>query len=453
MNNQTELPNILFLVFDSFRADKFFGENKTSVTPNLDSLIKNGTYFKQAVSTADGTFLTMSSVFNGLYPFVTGVRSNEIILTKSNFLEVFKKSGYNIYGCIPDIIPLSAIKDYFKNDDSTFKVLPLMEKESFTKICPKIIESFESKKIVKPWFYYYHIQDLHFPRIVTKNFEDSKFGNTNYDKVVSSIDFWLGKFLEKIDMTKTIVIITADHGTHDIPHDGKNSAFFEPEFKTTLNVGKKLLPKSSQKIGAKMIINLRNKIRDKKLNKANEGLTPYQIRSRMPHTTLSIYDESIKIPLLFIGNGIFKNKIISNQVSALDIFPTIIELISSKNDLQQTHGRSLVKLMKGETFDEEPLFLHTIPHEKITNEDKIGLRTSKFKYFRTIEDSKTFFLYDLENDPNENNNIASDNPKIIGEMESELQKLLQNKKLETEINESKNDKEKTREQLKKMGYI
>ena len=31
-------PNILFLVIDSFRADKFSGSNKSSLTPNIDKI-------------------------------------------------------------------------------------------------------------------------------------------------------------------------------------------------------------------------------------------------------------------------------------------------------------------------------------------------------------------------------------------------------------------------------
>ena len=446
-------PNILFLVFDSFRSDKFFGNNKTSKTPNLDLLLKNGTYFDQAISTADGTFLTMSSIFNGLYPFITGIRSMEIILTKDNFLEIIKKNGYHIYGLVPDLIPLSAIIDYFENKESTFKVIPPLKKELFTgKLCPKILDFLNSQEIVKPWFYYLHIEDLHFPRTVPNDFVDPKFGNSDYDKMVSSIDFCLGKILDKIDLSNTLVIITADHGTH-VSFDGKSTADFEPEFKNTLNLGKKILPKSSHKIGAKMIINLRNKMRDTKLKKVNEGLTPYQIRSRLPHTTLSIYDESIKIPLLFVGKNIPQNKIIPNQVSALDIFPTIMELIRSNSIPTQIHGQSLIPLMQGKTFDEKPVFLHTIPHEQITNDDKIGIRTKKFKYFRTTNESKNSYLYDLVNDPYENNNIASSNSEIVKKMENILKNFLENKSSKTEINPSTNNKQRIREQLKKMGYV
>ena len=127
-------PNILFFVVDSFRADRFFGNNKTSYTPNLDLLLKKGTYFEQAISSADGTFLTLSSLFNGLFPFVTNVRSNEVVLRKDNFLEIIKNNGYHIYGKIPDSILLSALKNYFENKNSTFQVKPPLKKEPFTEI-------------------------------------------------------------------------------------------------------------------------------------------------------------------------------------------------------------------------------------------------------------------------------------------------------------------------------
>ena len=53
------------------------------------------------------------------------------------------------------------------------------------------------------------------------------------------------------------------------------------------------MPRSTHKAGAKMIVALRNKIRDSRLKKVNEGLSPYEIRSRRPHTALSIFDEFI----------------------------------------------------------------------------------------------------------------------------------------------------------------
>ena len=46
-----------------------------------------------------------------------------------------------------------------------------------------------------------------------------------YDFVVENIDFWLGKFLKKIDLKNTILILTADHGDYILSTDDsqKNS--------------------------------------------------------------------------------------------------------------------------------------------------------------------------------------------------------------------------------------
>ncbi len=51
MNNM--LPNILFITIDSLRADRFFGQNRSCKTPNIDSLVGRGLYCKNAVSSSD----------------------------------------------------------------------------------------------------------------------------------------------------------------------------------------------------------------------------------------------------------------------------------------------------------------------------------------------------------------------------------------------------------------
>jgi len=65
-------PNIFFVTVDSLRADRCFGENRSAKTPNLDSLIKKGIYFSQAISAADQTGASLSSVFSGIFPIRTG---------------------------------------------------------------------------------------------------------------------------------------------------------------------------------------------------------------------------------------------------------------------------------------------------------------------------------------------------------------------------------------------
>ena len=62
-------PNIFYFNLDSIRSDKFIGKTKTSITPNLDKLIKNGTYFSQCISCTDGTILALNAMLSGIFPF------------------------------------------------------------------------------------------------------------------------------------------------------------------------------------------------------------------------------------------------------------------------------------------------------------------------------------------------------------------------------------------------
>ena len=66
-------PNILLIVIDSLRFDKCHGPKKSSFTPTIDSLIKNGIYFEQTISSAASTILAVGSLLTGLYPFRNGL--------------------------------------------------------------------------------------------------------------------------------------------------------------------------------------------------------------------------------------------------------------------------------------------------------------------------------------------------------------------------------------------
>ena len=466
-------PNILFFLLDSVRADKFYGPNKTSITSNLDALIKNGTYFNQAISSSDATILSLNSFFNSLYSYKIGNRTWKIILKENNNLEILKNNGYHIFGTIPKHVSMAAVSELCENEDNEFYTYDKKDNkdnihlfENFNNsVGKKIINFLESNTMQEPWFYYIHSLDLH-PHFVTvpKEFDDEKFGKNKYERVISSMDTWLHNIINKIDLSKTLVVITADHGV-PLPINEQGYSYFEPKFETEVKIGKKIMPRSTHKFGTKMIVTLRNKIRDSRLKKVNKGSSPYEIRSRLPYVTLSIFDEAIRIPLLFVGYNTPNHKIISQQVSGVDIFPTIFEIVGI-DYTQKTDGRSLVPLFKDMEFEEKPIYLHTTPHVKITSDDKVGLRAPEFKYFRLVDgiqdkNVEDVHLYDLKNDPFENNNLAKRNPNKVKEMENILQTM--SKIPESSTNEADPKKElselteeqlKTIEaELKNLGYI
>jgi arylsulfatase A-like enzyme len=77
-------PNILFIVLDGLRSDKFYGSNKTSITPYLDDLIKNRTYFEQYVSSDPCTVPSVASTIPSLYPFECVVQDKNVFTINQN---------------------------------------------------------------------------------------------------------------------------------------------------------------------------------------------------------------------------------------------------------------------------------------------------------------------------------------------------------------------------------
>ena len=121
---------------------------------------------------------------------------------------------------------------------------------------------------------------------------------------------------------------------------------------------------------------------------------------------------------------------------------------------EKIHGQNLLPFPQKSSDDESAIYLHTIPYEKTSPEDKVGIRTTKYKYFRNSRDSLIDVnLYNLKNDPQENNNIASENPEIVKSMETLLKKFVleHEKRSSSEIDDE--ELAKIHDELKNFGYI
>ena len=93
--------NIVFFLIDGLRYDQIFGEFKESFTPNIDSLIDKGQFFSNSFSSADGTVLSLNTIFNSVFSCKTNNRARKIILEENNMFNILKKSDYDIFGLVP----------------------------------------------------------------------------------------------------------------------------------------------------------------------------------------------------------------------------------------------------------------------------------------------------------------------------------------------------------------
>ena len=449
-------PNLIFFLIDGLRADQVYGNNRTCATPNIDSLIQNGMYFEQAVSSVDGTIVSLNTIFNSNFQVGNAARNKKIVLDENNLIDILKKNGYHIYGSIPNFTYCNSLRERFENENNSYEwIEPTVPETLPTGLTKRIIQLLESKEKQEPYFCYFHLFDLHTLRegrkpIGIEKFDNEEFGSSMYARIVSSIDHWLGNILKKIDLEKTLLVITADHGER-IPFENKSHLDFQSRFDPVVKAGRKYLPRSLHKVGGKFSGKVKDTIGRVKQSSSNVGLAPYRKRSRMPHFTLSLCDELIRVPLLFVGTSI-KPRIITKQVRHVDIFPTIYDLLDIPLDVKIS-GKSLVSANKI-SEEEEPNYLHTMPYEELSSLDRVGLRTSKYKYFRESRDSKkNVNLYDLKKDPYENRNIAKDHPLLVEEMEKILSELISSSK-ELELEKiSKVEEEKIAKELRKLGYI
>ena len=117
--------------------------------------------------------------------------------------------------------------------------------------------------------------------------------------------------------------------------------------------------------------------------------------------------------------------------------------------LKNIDGISLKPLIEGKPQDELPVYMQSTPMLKLKSHDFIGIRTSKYKYFRDKENS-TIHLYDLVDDPHEDHNIAETNVDMVKKLESTLQRIFK----ETPVSESTDERKKRiEEEYKKLGYL
>ena len=439
-------PNIFLLTIDSLRFDKTFGENKSSVTPNLDSLVREGTCFRQVICTADQTGLSLGSLFTSLYPFKSGISYFKFDHAVPNFFNLLKKENYNLHSFVPDLLFFKKLtKNFEKNEYYVYD-----KRDNWLQLAGglgnQILEKLD--KLNEPWFYFIHLMDLHAPFYLPEEFDKEEFGDTKHDRMISYIDTWIGKFLEKIDLEKSILVLTSDHGDYiSILEEDLTKIKIPKAFKKT----KKIIPSI---ISDPILSKLQRTRKAIELKKREKNMTSLQFRTLQDRNSEFLFDELIRIPFILTGFGVPPNLIIEKQVRQVDIFPTLCELIGIFSDLGSIDGRSLVPLLNKQSLIEEPAYIESGSASAKKLGKVIGIRTSNYKYLRSRRDvTKDVTLYDLKNDPDETKNIASLNPQIIEEMEGILQKITTDSAVYDLPSITKDESKKIEAELRKLGYI
>ena len=380
----SEQPNVLIMhTHDTGRHLGTYGRGPS--TPNLDRLGEEGVVFELAFCSAPQCSPSRGSLFTGMMPHTNGLiglahrgfRYHDDTYGK-HLAAVLRKEGYatHLFGFQHEAADPSLLG---------YEHVAELKNTRVAEVVPAV-ERFFDDGVQEPFLAVVGVSETH--RAFTEgktcrgevvlpphlpDHQDVRLDVNNLCVDVEAVDEGYGRVLEALNRAgldeRTLVIYTTDHG---IAFPGAKSTLFDP---------------------------------------------------------------GIEVSLIVKGPGGFEGgKRISGLVSNVDVFPTIMDTLGLQGH-DTAEGRSLVPLVAGATDDErEEVFVEQTYHAGY--DPMRGIRTRRYKYTRNFEPrsyyfapnvdpgySKTVvrgetdyfsrsrpeeFLFDLESDPHEQNNLAKD---------------------------------------------
>ena len=109
--------------------------------------------------------------------------------------------------------------------------------------------------------------------------------------------------------------------------------------------------------------------------------------------TFFLYEENVRVPLMFVVPGLAQPVQVDRVVSTLDVAPTVLDLLGRESP-KAFQGRSLLPC-------EHRMALFFTDYSQAL----LGLRDGRWKCLYEVE-SERLRLFDLEVDPGERNNLA-----------------------------------------------
>lgn len=140
------------------------------------------------------------------------------------------------------------------------------------------------------------------------------------------------------------------------------------------------------------------------------------------------FEESLRVPLLIYDpRQKARSRDVQEMALNIDIAPTILEIAGVK-PAQKYQGKSLYGLLRGEKMSWRKDFFCEHLMKEATIPKWEGVRGSRYVYARYFEQNPPFeFLHDLQTDPHETKNLASD-PGYSQQLKSMRDRLAEMKK-------------------------
>ncbi len=460
--------DVVFVTIDALRADLTnpYGENHPT-TPFLSELASQGIVFKNAFSPAPWTAPAMYSIITGLYPTEHGLTKgqtigNHVVGQPALPAEAFTLTerlagmGYSTVGIntnyhmAPQFGFNQGFHRYF-GDDFAFTPFPNM-----------VVKSLRKQIQMTPrYFLWLHYFDPHFPYIPQPpwfgQWNDSRFrtlvdlsqdvaqryyrfrrGLTELDPIDPNDVVWVHK-LTNLLVGRSIFLFRALPKVKQLV-DEDYIRFFRAAYKSTVRQTDNAIHDALEMLG----------IDDQTLVivVADHGEELFEHGELGHRKNSSLYQELIRVPFIIrLPGKRAAGTVIDTPVSAIDIVPTVLDIVGLDipKDLP---GQSLVPLLEGGSLPPRPLFAEVSGR---TGEAR-AIIEFPWKYVHNFTQN-TGELYNLEQDPQELNNLVVGEQKLALEMFGRLKDWVAATKPRWTLEESPPLSPTEIRRLRAMGYL
>ncbi|MGH9540146.1 MAG: sulfatase-like hydrolase/transferase [Terriglobales bacterium] len=377
---QAEAPNIILITVDTTRADRMgFLGCKKGLTPNLDTLARQGVVFEKAYSQAPLTPVSHATIFTGTYPqFHTVTDFGHALPALLPYVpEILNKSGYHTAAFIGSLIldPKANMAPGFDRGFDFFDAgfhakrgpnesrYASVERRAGDVVGHAIAWMKMNQNRQAPFFIWIHLYDPHAPYDPPAPF-DTRFTNP-YDGEVAYADSSLGKLFSYLRQRglydRALIAMMSDHGESLGAHGESMHGIF-------------------------------------------------------------LYDETIRVPLVFkLPGELLAGRRVEGRVRLVDVAPTLLSMLSLP--LPPTfQGESLVPMMKapkapGKAAPDLPAYAETdYPHRAFGWSSLRSMRSGKYLFVRAPKRE----LYDQSRDRDAKQNLAANSPAVADTLQAQL---------------------------------
>lgn len=164
------------------------------------------------------------------------------------------------------------------------------------------------------------------------------------------------------------------------------------------------------------------------------------------------WEGGLRVPYFIKIPGQQKLKVVDSPASGIDFYPTILDLIGQKNLIPEVEGVSLVPAMLSEEDLDRTLYWH-YPHYGNQGGDPSSIIQEDGWKLIYYWESKSAELYNLKNDPSEQQDVAQANPGLASQLQAKLLNYLATSEANMPAYDPEYDEKKEAEVLTKAKEV